>query len=76
MSEREREIMYETLTAHVELQMFQILTCAQEVNKRKHWPARGRNAVRFLTLPRSYTVDFRARSKHASHTLYSEAFSG
>lgn len=74
--QRERKIMYEALTAHVELKTFQTLTCAQDVNKRKHWPARGRNAVHFLTLPRSYAVDFRARSKHASHTLYSKAFSG
>lgn len=73
---REREIMYETLTAHVELRTFQILTCAQEMNKRKHWPATGRNAPRFLTLPRSYAVDFRARSKHASHTLDPKALSG
>ncbi len=73
MSEREKDHIWNT---HMELQTFQISRSAQEVNKRKHWPARGRNAIRSLTLPRSHAVDFRARSKHASHTLYSKAFSG
>ncbi len=67
---RERKIIYETLTWNCK--RFR----PQEVNKRKHWPARGRNAIRSLTLPRSHVVDFIARSKHASHTLYSKAFSG